>query len=433
MNHFQQILLAGASFSLIAPTAAQVFEPVNLEEINSYVRKQTKSSRFDSKTFINEVSEDIAKLKGPVHGFEAKQNEFEAGSFSETTTMSGAVSFQIGAVDESSITQAITSTYAYDIDLNTSFTGEDNLYVGIETGNSGDAVAFKLDSSGGGADTLSVTSMYYQFPNGKYDIAIGPLLDVDDLMPTTTSKYSDSFYFAGTDAVLPTNFFVTQGTGAGIAIARNFDNGINASASIVGTGANSSGFLTNEGIDVFTLSLGYDADNYGGGFIYASSDSMCSVANTLITDSCNDLGVAALIDEGYTAFSLGGYWDVSDNTTISATINNFDAYADGLSIDELRDFQIGIDHKLGEGILSASWKTVPFYIVHDSSGTKIDEDDLGSYIEFYYTYEINDSLVIKPGVSYALPSTDADSFPNDDVAFYLLDQNVYGIEATFKF
>ena len=60
-------------------------------------------------------------------------------------------------------------------------------------------------------------------------------------------------------------------------------------------------------------------------------------------------------------------------------------------------------------------------------------DDLGSYIEFYYTYEINDSLVIKPGVSYALPSTDADSFPNDDVAFYLLDQNVYGIEATFKF
>ena len=92
-----------------------------------------------------------------------------------------------------------------------------------------------------------------------------------------------------------------------------------------------------------------------------------------------------------------------------------------------------IDHKLGEGILSASWKTIPFYIVHDSSGTKIDEDDLGSYIEFYYTYEINDSLVIKPGVSYALPSTDADSFPNDDVAFYLLDQNVYGIEATFKF
>ena len=431
MNHFQQILLAGASFSLIAPTAAQVFEPVNLEEINSYVRKQTKSSRFDSKTFINEVSEDIAKLKGPVHGFEAKRNEFEAGSFSETTTMSGAVSFQIGAVDESSITQAITSTYAYDLDLNTSFTGEDNLYVGIETGNSG-AVSFNLDSSGGGADALSVTSMYYQFPLGKYDIAVGPLLDVDDLMPTTTSKYSDSFYFGGT-ALLSTNFYVTQGTGTGIALARTFENGINTSASIIGTGADSSGFLTDEGIDVHTLSLGYDADNYGGGVIYSSSDSLCTVAGQFVTSVCNDVGVSALIDEGYTALSIGGYWDVSDNTSISATINNFDSYAEGLTIDELKDFQIGIDHKFGEGILSASWKTVPFYIVHDSSGTKIDEDDLGSYIEFYYTYEINDSLVIKPGVSYALPSTDADSFPNDDVAFYLLDQNIYGIEATFKF
>ena len=431
MNHFKQILLVGASLSLIAPTAAQVSEPVNLQEINSYARKQTKSSRLDSKTFINEVSEDIANLKGPVDGFEAKQNEFEVGSFSETTTMSGAVSFQIGAVDESSITQAITSTYAYDIDLNTSFTGEDNLYVGIETGNSG-AVAFNLDSSGGGADALSVTSMYYQFSNDKYDIAVGPLLDVDDLMPTTTSKYSDSFYFGGT-ALLSTNFYVTQGTGAGIALARNFENGINASASIIGTGADSSGFLTDEAIDVHTLSLGYDADNYGGGVIYSSSDSLCTVAGQFVTSVCNDIGVSALIDEGYTALSIGGYWDVSDNTSISATINNFDSYAEGLSIDKLKDFQIGIDHKFGEGILSASWKTVPFYIVHDSSGTKIDEDDLGSYIEFYYTYEINDSLVIKPGVSYALPSTHANSFPNDDVAFYLLDQNIYGIEATFKF
>ena len=49
------------------------------------------------------------------------------------------------------------------------------------------------------------------------------------------------------------------------------------------------------------------------------------------------------------------------------------------------------------------------------------------------TYEINDSLVVKPGFAYALPATDAGSFENDDVGFYLLDQNVYGIEATFKF
>ena len=122
--------------------------------------------------------------------------------------LNSAVSFQTGAVDESDLTQSFTSTYALDIDLNTSFTGNDNLYIGIETGNSG-AVAFNLDSSGGGADTLSVTSMFYKTPVGKYDIAFGPLLDVDDFMPTTTSKYSDTFYLGG-NLLLAKNFFVSQ-------------------------------------------------------------------------------------------------------------------------------------------------------------------------------------------------------------------------------
>ena len=85
--------------SLIAPTAAQVRKPVNLEEINSYVLKQTKSSRLDSKTFINEVSEDIANLKGRIDGLETRQNNFEAGSFSDTTSLSGKAVFVIGAID----------------------------------------------------------------------------------------------------------------------------------------------------------------------------------------------------------------------------------------------------------------------------------------------------------------------------------------------
>ena len=63
--------------------------------MNSYARSQTKSSRLDSKTFINEVSEDIAKLKGRVDGLEAQQNNFEAGAFSSTTSMDGQAAFWI--------------------------------------------------------------------------------------------------------------------------------------------------------------------------------------------------------------------------------------------------------------------------------------------------------------------------------------------------
>ena len=90
MKLFQQMLVAGASVSLLAPIAAQASDLVNVEEINSYVRSTKKqSSRLDSKTFINKVSDDIAILKGRIDGLEAQQNELEAGAFSETTSMDG--------------------------------------------------------------------------------------------------------------------------------------------------------------------------------------------------------------------------------------------------------------------------------------------------------------------------------------------------------
>ena len=52
MKLFQQMLVAGASVSLLAPIAAQASDAVNLEEINNYTRSQKSSSRLDSKTCI---------------------------------------------------------------------------------------------------------------------------------------------------------------------------------------------------------------------------------------------------------------------------------------------------------------------------------------------------------------------------------------------
>ena len=66
MKLFQQMLVAGATLSLITPIAAQAADFVNLEEINSYSRStKKKPSRLDSKSFINKVSEKNVDLKGP--------------------------------------------------------------------------------------------------------------------------------------------------------------------------------------------------------------------------------------------------------------------------------------------------------------------------------------------------------------------------------
>ena len=96
------MLVAGASLSLLAPVAAQASDLVNVEEMNSYVRStKKKSSRLDNKTFINEVSEDIAKLKSRVDGLEVKQSEFEAGGFSDTTTLDQKAVFALMGTDHS--------------------------------------------------------------------------------------------------------------------------------------------------------------------------------------------------------------------------------------------------------------------------------------------------------------------------------------------
>ena len=89
MKLFQKLLVASTAASLITPLAAQASDTLNLEEMNNYSRSNSKVQRFDSKTFINEVSEEIATLKGRVDGLEAQQNDFEAGAFSDTTTMDG--------------------------------------------------------------------------------------------------------------------------------------------------------------------------------------------------------------------------------------------------------------------------------------------------------------------------------------------------------
>ena len=138
MKLFQKLLVAGTAMSLMTPLAAQASDTVNLEEMNNYSRSGSNAQRFDSKTFINEVSEDLAILKGRVDGLEAQQNEFEAGAFSDTTSMDGKVVFDLGFMDFSETDgsdEAVKFAYTYTLNLNTSFTGDDNLYVRLKTGN----------------------------------------------------------------------------------------------------------------------------------------------------------------------------------------------------------------------------------------------------------------------------------------------------------
>ena len=143
------MLVATASLGLISPLVAQASDVINIEGMNDYNRsKNSSEKRFDSKSFVNEVNEELANLKGRIDGLEVQQNELEAGSFSDTTTLSGKAIFTVGGVDNPSLTadygtlgEGVAAQYTYQMNLNTSFTGDDDLYVRLKTGNA--AASFK--------------------------------------------------------------------------------------------------------------------------------------------------------------------------------------------------------------------------------------------------------------------------------------------------
>ena len=120
------MLVAGTALSLIAPVASQASETVNLEEMNSYVRSEKSSSRLDSNTFVNEIKEDLANINSRVDGLEARQNNFEAGGFSDTTTLDGKAVFTLGLLDEPvsegccTVTEGLMFQYSYTCLLYTS-------------------------------------------------------------------------------------------------------------------------------------------------------------------------------------------------------------------------------------------------------------------------------------------------------------------------
>ena len=110
-----------------------------------------------------------------------------------------------------------------------------------------------------------------------------------------------------------------------------------------------------------------------------------------------------------------------------------DSSVRGATVDTIADFQFAVDKKLGDGTLSASWKTFPFYRIPKVG--EVRSDDLGSFFELYYTYNVNDSLEITPGIAFAMPYQDAADIAagSDVLAYYLYDRTAIGIGATFKF
>ena len=423
------MLVAGASLSLLAPVASQASDIVNIEEMNSYARSQAKSSRLDSNTFINEVSEDIAKLKGRVDGLEVKQKEFEAGGFSDTTTLDGKVNFTVGALSyDGSGTDTVSNEatlfqYMWQGNLNTSFTGDDNLYVRLKTGNASSWTKDKdhgtyLSSAKGNSNVIKVDKIWYQFPVGEQNtVFVGPLIENYYMHGTTPSIYKPvlkAFTLGGNAAA----YGASTDTGAGWVYKA--DNGFAISSNIgtkstTTTSGTNTGLLTDETKTSWATQVGYTKPNY-------SVSALLNIKSNGWSDTyyhTADHGTGG--NGNFTSIGLRGWWrpdnagtatpsisvgfDTTEYDGAPSSTSNSTAYFVGLNWQDMfqADDKIGV--AFGQPTTNESESVDPF-----------------AY-EVYYSFNPNDSVTVTPAV---FGGTDRNGTSGADIFGAV-------VETTFKF
>ena len=121
MKLFKSLLVAPATLGLLAPMSVTANE-LNINDVSGY----SSSEEIQNISEFNPAKE-IAVTNSRVDGLEARFNNFEAGSFSETTTASFSADMYLGAVDGGDFgtatgvqeDSAVMAGYSFQIDLNT--------------------------------------------------------------------------------------------------------------------------------------------------------------------------------------------------------------------------------------------------------------------------------------------------------------------------
>ena len=423
------MLVAGASLSLIAPIGAQASDVINLEGMNNYNRsKKSSSKRFDSNTFINKVNEDVAVLEDHLDGLEAQQNNFEAGAFSSTTSMDGKAAFWIGALDgatkvASSDTESVQTGYIYSMNLNTSFTGDDNLYVRLKAGDVGGSpdTASVWDSkptyhieTKDTNDAFKLDKAWYSFPIGDNITAFaGPRIE-NYYMYITPSIYKPGILKS---MKLGGNSNFGASTDVGYGFKYENDAGFGFASNIVSKGADgSAGHLGKLDESKWDTQVAYTTDRWHVSGTLSNQQGWNGQAYNATKEADS---MADASGEDATGVALRAYWrpdstgtatpEISvgydtrsvDDTVTSGAPKESDSYFVGLTWRDM--FQA--DDRIGLAI------TQPLKVT-ECNGT-CSAADVDPFVwEAYYSFRPNDSMEVRPAI---FGGTDVENSTEDDI------------------
>ena len=379
MKLFQRLLIAPAALGLISPIAANATE-VNLNEIENY-------SNSENIEFVNSFDDnDLNKTPLLAGGEGLVDKDSYDGGFSETTTAAFSVDFAIGAVDGSGITttdtdgdEVLQATYGFQIDLSTSFTGEDSLDISLDAGNSnGTLTEFDLNAPAT-VDALTVDGISYTFPLGSATAFVADNGDGSALFTTAC-------VYGGPSNTLDDCGNVTAGiTSGGLAIgaAYDFDNG----------------FTTAFGAQFIESSIGTvgSADSWAANVAYTTDSYGASISDAVVEDGTNN--------DSYTASN--GYYSFDNGLNISAGYEVGDLDGHVAASDETEAYFIGVNGEVGPGELGAAVGTYGKML--EASGTMPER----MMYEVYYSYAVNDGMTITPLI-YTVEAGDVNTTGDKD-------------------
>jgi len=366
MKLFKSLLVAPAALGLLAPMSVTANE-INLADVSGYSSTKEVESISDF-----DPAKELAITNSRVDGLEARLNNFEAGSFSETTTASFSADFAIGTEDGTNAGDSVGAYYGFQIDLNTSFTGEDSFDVSIDAGNAGNQVS-ELDLNGahgtGGSDVLSIDGVSYTFP------VLGATVFVGDNMDGST-LYSTACVYGGPSNNLDDcgngSSAMAGGEGTAAGASYEFGDGFAAAVGYTGAGSSTSGLMTKESNDTFGGQLAYTADSYGASLTYAN------------VEATNNG------DRNY--YGLNAYWTPEDTGVIPSISAGYEiGSAQGLR--DTTQWFVGLQwDEAGPGTFGTAVGSIGSYM---GATTNYDDDEFLMY-EAFYSYEINDGMTITP-------------------------------------
>ncbi|WP_320664893.1 iron uptake porin [Prochlorococcus sp. MIT 1223] len=504
MKLFQQLLVAPAALGLMAPLAANAAD-LNIDGISDYTSGSEVQSFSDvyptdwayqaltslaerhgcavanpsgsitryeaasllnkclgnvaqvneeERRLINEFAPELAVIKGRIDGLEARVGEFEAGQFSNTTKLDGKANIIVGQVDSDADTSdSTTMEYSYQMNLNSSFSGRDNLYVRIKTGNvqghfGTRTSATYLSAHGAGSaeaggssatayDYLKVDKLWYSFPVAEqFKVWIGPKVENYYMLASSPSIYKPvmkQFALGGNGPV----YGSSTNPGLGVAWTQQKDDPSAArfAVSLAYTQQSGESAAVDSGIFGETGKRGTLVK-----FEYGSPRWQVSLATAYKSGGWTDTYFATnqaaerATHAHETAYGLRAYWKPEEVGAIPAiqigydttTIDNNDVNvkeADGWMIGLMWDDVGSEGNKAGFAIGSRMTANTYHATLDETATAQSEGAKDNSTWEAYYTFQVNDNVSVTPAF---FGSSDPNTGTNDDA-------NGYVVLTTLKF